>query len=163
MLLKFFLNDNTTSYLRDLEDEFNESSNAIRYELNRFADGHLLTSKMQGNKKVYKANKKHPLFNDIHLLMLKHTGLDQIIVRVIEKLGGLEKVFLTGNFARGLDSRIIEIIMIGEEIDHAYLQHMVEKTESLVNRKIKYVLLNFSQENIYMNDHPGAFLLWEAK
>ena len=36
LLLKFFLNSKTTSYLRGLEAEFGESSNAIRIELNRF-------------------------------------------------------------------------------------------------------------------------------
>ncbi|MFN5885132.1 MAG: ArsR family transcriptional regulator, partial [Bacteroidota bacterium] len=36
LLLKFFLNGNTSSYLRNLESEFGESSNAIRLELNKF-------------------------------------------------------------------------------------------------------------------------------
>ena len=36
LLMKFFLNSRTTSYLRDLENEFDESTNAIRVELNRF-------------------------------------------------------------------------------------------------------------------------------
>ena len=35
LLLKFFLNSNTKSYLRNLEQEFGESTNAIRVELNR--------------------------------------------------------------------------------------------------------------------------------
>ena len=36
LLLKFFLNSNTTAYLRGLEEEFGESTNSIRLELNRF-------------------------------------------------------------------------------------------------------------------------------
>ena len=35
LLLKFFLNSKTKSYLRNLESEFGESTNAIRVELNR--------------------------------------------------------------------------------------------------------------------------------
>ena len=37
LLLKFFLNSSTSSYLRDLESEFGESTNAIRLELNRLS------------------------------------------------------------------------------------------------------------------------------
>jgi len=36
LLLKFFFNSQTKSYLRSMEKEFGESSNAIRIELNRF-------------------------------------------------------------------------------------------------------------------------------
>ena len=38
LLVKFFLNPGTRSYLRSLATEFNESTNAIRLELNKFED-----------------------------------------------------------------------------------------------------------------------------
>ena len=43
LLLKFFLNSNTTSYLRSLESEFGESTNAIRVELNRLENAGMLS------------------------------------------------------------------------------------------------------------------------
>lgn len=51
LLLKFFLNSNTKAYLRSLESEFSESSNAIRLELNRLEQSGMLSSFMEGNKK----------------------------------------------------------------------------------------------------------------
>ena len=36
LLLKFFLNSRNTAYLRNLEEEFEESTNGIRVELNKF-------------------------------------------------------------------------------------------------------------------------------
>ena len=56
LLLKFFLNSNTTSYLRGLEGEFGESSNAIRVELNKLEEAGMLSSEVKGNKKMFKAN-----------------------------------------------------------------------------------------------------------
>ena len=38
LLVKFFLNPGTRSYLRSLATEFNESTNAIRLEVNKFED-----------------------------------------------------------------------------------------------------------------------------
>ena len=50
LLLKFFLNSNNKAYLRNLEEEFGESTNAIRIELNRFEQAGMLTSLSEGNK-----------------------------------------------------------------------------------------------------------------
>ena len=61
LLLKFFLNSNASSYLRNLESEFQESTNGIRLELNKFEKAGLLQSHMSGNKKLYQANTGHPL------------------------------------------------------------------------------------------------------
>ncbi len=51
------------AYLRSLENEFGESSNAIRIELNRFEEAGMLVSFTEGNKKLFKANTEHPLFH----------------------------------------------------------------------------------------------------
>ena len=70
LLKKFFLNSGTKAHLRGLESEFGESSNGIRVELNRFENAGLLNSLRDGNKKVYQANPDHPLFGDIHNIIL---------------------------------------------------------------------------------------------
>jgi hypothetical protein len=49
LLLKFFLNPETKAYLRGLSDEFGESSNGVRLELNRLTKAGLLTSESDGN------------------------------------------------------------------------------------------------------------------
>ena len=79
LLMKFFLNSNNRSYLRNLEEEFGESTNGIRLELNKFEKAGFLESVAEGNKKMFKANAKHPLFKDIHSILLKMTGLDHVI------------------------------------------------------------------------------------
>jgi nucleoside-diphosphate-sugar epimerase len=51
LLLKFFLAPEISGHLRGLADEFGESTNAIRLELNRFEQGGLLLSCMEQNRK----------------------------------------------------------------------------------------------------------------
>ena len=161
LLLKFFLNSNTTAYLRSLENEFGESSNAIRVELNKLEHAGMLSSAIKGNKKMFTANTKHPLFKEIHNIILKHIGIDQIIEKVIERLGDVEKVYLAGKFARGLDSKIIDLIFIGN-IDKTYLVELVEKVEEIINRKVRYlVYASKSEENIdWGNFESKPLLLW---
>ncbi|MBK8611204.1 MAG: hypothetical protein IPL84_15000 [Chitinophagaceae bacterium] len=101
LLLKFFLNSRTKAYLRSLETEFEESTNAIRLELNRFEKAGMLESDMEGNKKFFKANPKHPLFSNLQQIVRKYVGIDTIIENVINNLGQVEEVYVTGQFARG--------------------------------------------------------------
>ncbi|HMS99836.1 MAG TPA: ArsR family transcriptional regulator, partial [Saprospiraceae bacterium] len=74
LLLKFFLNSNNKSYLRSLESEFGESSNAIRVELNRFEEAGMLSSFTSGNRKYFQANTQHPLYNEVHNILRKQLG-----------------------------------------------------------------------------------------
>jgi hypothetical protein len=139
LLLKFFLNGNTSSYLRNLESEFGESSNAIRIELNKFEEAGLLNTAIEGNKKLFKANTRHPLFKDIHSILLKYTGIDKIVEHVINKLGEVESVYLIGELAKGLDSPIIDLVIVGN-INKTYLMGLAEKAEKIVNKKIRYIV-----------------------
>jgi len=161
LLLKFFLNSNTTSWLRDMENEFGESTNIIRSELVRLEEAGMLSSELSGNKKIYRANTHHPLFSDIHSLLLKHTGIDQVISRIVNKLGGLIEAWLTGAFARGIDSPVIDILLVGNNIDREYLSGLIEKVENLIHRKIRYVILKSEEKMPYLTQCPEAFLLWE--
>lgn len=142
LLLKFFLNSGARAHLRNLETEFGESTNAIRLELNKFEEAGLLTSEMKGNKKVFRANTSHPLFSDIHNILLKTIGFDQIIDRVVTKLGNVEVAYVTGDFARGIDAQIIDLVLVGKEINQEYLVKLANKTEDLIKRKIRYVIFN---------------------
>lgn len=139
LLLKFFLNSNTTAYLRSLQSEFGESTNAIRLELNRLEKAGMLSSAMQGNKKIFKANTTHPLFEEIHRIILKQVGIDKIVENVVKRLGQVECVYLTGDFARGKDSQIIDLLLIGN-IEKDYLIQLIEKVEKLISRKIRYLI-----------------------
>ncbi len=150
-----------TAYLRGLEGEFGESSNAIRVELNRFEKAGMLRSFMRGNKKFFQANKSHPLFNEIHKIILKYVGLDTIVENVIQKLGDVEKVFVVGDFSKGLDTKIIDLIFIGN-IDKIYLLNLIEKAEKVSERKIRYLI--YSPEEAltinFKNYDPEPLMLW---
>lgn len=163
LLLKFFLNSKTTAYLRSLESEFGDSSNAIRIELNRLEKAGMLTSRMNGNKKIFRADTSHPLYEEIHRILMKHIGLDRIIANVIERLGDVNKVFLVGEFSRGIDSPIIDLLFIGN-IDKAYLISLIDKAEEIINRKIRYIIYDETEfQHIELEQFQSEPLLLWAK
>lgn len=160
LLVKFFLNAATRSYLRDLEAEFGESTNAIRVELNRFEEAGMLSSYMKGNKKMFSANTKHPLFGDIHSILMKYTGIDQVVENVLNRLGGLQQAWLIGDFARGRDSGIIDLLLVGESINLEALIGYIAKAEELSGRKIRYLILKPDEVSDIETQYPEKLILF---
>lgn len=159
LLLKFFLNSQTSAYLRSLESEFGESTNAIRLELNRFEKAGFLESFSERNKKMFRANTGHPMFKDIQSLLLKFVGIDQILEKVISRLGDIKKVYLVGDFAKGKDSQMIELIIVANEMNITYLNNLIAKTEPLINRKIMYTIENGENYEHFLADDGEKRLL----
>jgi hypothetical protein len=147
LLLKFFLNPNMNGYLRQLAKEFGESTNGIRLELNKLSDAKILESSFSGRNKIYKADTSHPLFEDIRNIVLKSTGIDQVISNIINKLGNLRLAFIRGDYAQGKDNGLIDLVLIGSNINQKELERVRLKTEQLIQRKISILVLT---ENEYL-------------
>ncbi len=160
LLLKFFLNSQTMSYLRGLEAEFGESSNSIRVELNRFEQAGLLVSSNEGNKKLFFANTSHPLFSDIHNILMKFVGIDQVIERITSQIGDLQAAYLTGSFAAGKDSPVIELLLIGEQLDQDRIDSLVEKAQTYIHRQIKYLMMT-REELVQTFSIKPLLLIWK--
>lgn len=163
LLLKFFINSNTTAYLRNLATEFGESTNAIRQELNRFEQANLLTSDTVKNRKVYRANQLHPYYSEIHRILLKHTGIDKIIDTILERIGDLEEAYIINEFAEGNPGNILDMVLVGENINLQFLHNLVTMAQELVSFKIKYITVTNKEVTKYIPAESKAFLVWSAK
>lgn len=163
LLLKFFMNSGTRAYLRELSDEFNESTNGVRVELNRLTEAGLLSNSANGRTKEYYANESHPLFSDIQNLVRKYLGLDKLRY-FISKLGEIKLAYVTGDYAHGKDSGIIDLVLVGE-VDAEYLERYTKKTEEAIQRKIRTLVLDEEEfQKLYDNlDIEHALVLWDAR
>ncbi len=148
LLLKFFTQDTNRGYLRGLAEEFNESTNSVRVELNRLSEAGILVSQKEGNTKSYAANKQHPLFKELKNLVAKYLGFDRLVEVVIEKLGGVQKAVVVGDYAKGIDSGVIELVLIGKDINREYLDFLIDKAENKINRKVKVHILEQDPGNL---------------
>ncbi len=162
LLMKFFLNSRNTAYLRNLEEEFGESTNGIRLELNKFEKAGFLESFAEGNKKLFTVNTKHPLFQDINRILLKMTGLEYVIDYVLQRIGDLEKVYLVGKLSKGQDTDIIDLVLVGDNLNKTFLLEQIEKAEKKLDKKIKYVHYTNKEFNLDLIKEPGMhpLLLW---
>jgi len=127
--------------MRELAAEFGESTNAIRVELNRLSDAKLLKSTNMGRKVIYRANNKHNLFLDIQSVVHKYVGLDRLVEDVVNRLGSIDVAYVIGDYARGIDSGLIDVVLVGV-VDADTLENFVLKTGSLIDRKIRPLVLD---------------------
>ncbi|MFL2620866.1 MAG: ArsR family transcriptional regulator [Flavobacteriaceae bacterium] len=142
MLIKFFVSAANRGYLNGLANEFNESTNSIRKELNNLSEaGYLLKSK-QNNRVVYYADINHPLFKVLQKIVRQHLGLEEIVETVISRMGDLDTIALTGDYAKGIDSGIIEIVVIGDDVNIDYLENMKFKIKDKISRSVNFIIEN---------------------
>lgn len=145
LLLKFFSNSNTKAYLRGLAEEFGESTNSIRVELNRLSDAGLLSHEQNGNTVLYKANAQNPFFKTLHKLVMKYMGVDDVLESVVRKVGDLELAFITGDYAKGIDSGVIDLVLVAFSLDKDFLALLHHRAETLTQRKIRLLTLTIEE------------------
>jgi hypothetical protein len=148
LLIKFFSNPGNRGYLRSLAEEFKESTNSVRIELNRLSEAGLLVSEPNGKTKSYKANQQHPLYGEMQSIVAKYLGFDRLVEVVIKNLGNVQKAIVLGDYARGKDTGTIELMLVGEEINLEYLDFLVEKAENKIKRKVRVQVVEHAPKNI---------------
>jgi hypothetical protein len=70
-------------------------------------------------------------------------------------------VYLTGELGKGLNSSIIDLILIGD-VNREYLLKLIDRVEQLINKKVRYVIYS-EREFKKLGESvlgPHHFLLW---
>ena len=140
LLIKFFISQANRGYLNGLANEMGESTNSIRKELNHLFDAGYLNKIKSNNKIEYKVNIKHPLYETLRKVVLKHLGLDDLVETVLDRMGNVERIIIIGDYAKGIDSGNIEIFLIGKNLNMDYIENLEVKIEKLINRKVTFYL-----------------------
>ena len=140
MLIKFFVNAANNGYLNGLANEFNESTNSIRKELNNLSSAGYLKKSKNNNKVIYNANTSHPMFSVLQKIVRQHLGLEEIVETVIDRIGDIDQIALTGEYAKGIDSGNIEIIINGKNVNEDYLDSIKPKIKKKIGRTVSFLL-----------------------
>jgi predicted transcriptional regulator len=163
LLVRFFFNPGTRSYLRELAKELDVSTNSVREELNQLTKTKLLKSERNGRQVFYTANSKHPLFEELKSMVEKVMGIDKVIDGIVERLGDLEEAYLIDDYADGKDTGIIDLVLVGD-IDQYHLNDLSRKTERYIKRKIRSLVVSRKEYRELLpklKDRPRV-LIWKA-
>jgi len=83
---------------------------------------------------------------------------DANIERVVERIKeNLDQVWVCGKLAQGLESDVIEVVLVGSDVDEEYIAELMGKVAEVVEKQIDYkVLSNMSEEK-----RSECLLIWE--
>ena len=89
-------------HMRDIHRRTRLAINGIQRDLAKLVKLDLITSERDGNRLYFKANKSHPLYRDLHNIVLKTSGLVDVLKTAFKnvKKDDLFCVFVFGSIAR---------------------------------------------------------------
>jgi hypothetical protein len=162
LLIRLFLNPESTAYLRELSSELGMSANGLREELQQMVKSKLLSSSKVGRQVMYQANTEHALFPELRSMVLKSLGMDRILDSILTRLGDLEEAYLLDDYAEGHDTGIVDLLLVGN-INQYHLSDLIQKSERYIGRKIRHLVLDRDE---YERMKPGLssrpkLLLWK--
>jgi len=96
---------------------------------------------------VYEVNKTNPFYAELVSMVSKFLGFNDLIEIVLEKIGNLQEAYVVGDYARGVDSGTIHLVLVGE-VNKEILKNLVQKVSVKIDREIEVIVLhNFDGVN----------------
>ena len=152
--LLFGTNDKAL-HMRDIERRSGFAIGTIQGELKKLSNLDLVLKEVDGNRTYYRANKNHPLYNDIHNLVLKTTGLVDVLRNALETQK-IKLAFVFGSFAKGEESADSDIdLMVIGNLGLRDITRLLSDTQGKILREINphvYSLDEFIKK-YKKNDH----------
>jgi DNA-binding transcriptional ArsR family regulator len=124
-------------HVREIKRRSGLNISTVRQELEKLERLDLVIARREGNRLYYCANREHPLFSDIHNLVIKTSGLVDILREAVVK-EGVKIAFVFDSIAdnqadAGSDVDLMVIGDVGLRILSGWLTGIQEKIEREVN------------------------------
>ena len=102
-------------HLREIQRRSKLAIGTVQQETAKLEKLELIIRQQDGNRTYYKANIAHPLYREIHNLVLKTIGLTDIL-RTSLSIDAIKIAFVFGSFASGTEKpdSDIDVFIIGE-------------------------------------------------
>ena len=133
-------------FVRQLTSLLREDSTNVSRELIRLEKTGVIVSTKEGKQKYYQANRKSPIYNELHGLIVKTIGVADVLRSALVPLvDRIIVAFLFGSIASGSENRRsdIDMIIIGE-ISFGDVSSLLHEAEEKLGREINPVV--YSQQ-----------------
>jgi len=103
-------------HLREVERRSGLALGTVRQELNQLVKLGLVETRVDGNRRYYQARKDHPLYPEIRGLVLKTSGLADLLRDALRKEKRIRVAFVFGSIAQAREQAHsdIDLLVVGE-------------------------------------------------
>lgn len=99
LLRLLFCGQSVRLHVRELARQSGLTLGTVQDELKKLTAAGLLLNQRDGNRLYYFANELHPIFPDLRAIVLKTTGLRDVLTSALAELPGIEFAFVFGSLA----------------------------------------------------------------
>ncbi len=131
-------------YLRQVARQIRAGQGAVQRELQRLVQAGVLLREEQGREIYYRANRKCPIFPELHGLVVKTAGLADVLRSALLPLGNrVRTAFIYGSLAAGAATQAsdVDLFLVGT-VDEMVLHKAVAQAEEQLGRAVNYTLLS---------------------
>jgi len=146
-------------FVRQLTALVDEDSTNVSRELTRLEKMGILVSTTEGKQKYYQANRNSPLFNELRGLIVKTTGIVDVLRSELSLAAAhITLAFVYGSMASGEATSMsdIDLLVVGD-IDDMVLHRAISQAEKKLARPVNYTLMSRSEFQERRRD-KGGFL-----
>ena len=104
-------------YQREIVESVGCGSGAVQRELKQLADAGLITRTERGRMVFYQANRESPVFEELRGLVMKTSGLAEVLREALEPVRDqIAVAFIYGSMAAGTDDALsdVDLMIIGD-------------------------------------------------
>lgn len=138
--------DGQPLHVRELERRSGLAIGTVRQELDRLTKLGLIAARRDGNRRYYSAREDHPLYPEIRGLVLKTSGLAEVLQRELQKDKRISVAFIFGSVAQSREQAHsdIDLLVIGE-ITLRELTKLLSGLSDEVGREINPKVLSLQE------------------
>ena len=148
-------------HLREIQRQTGFALGTVRQDIGKLVNLGLVTSRRDGNRVYYAAHGQHPLYTEIHLLVLKTIGLADVLAEAL-KAADIQCAFVFGSVAGGAEDAgsDVDLMVIGE-IGLRRVSGMLAGVGNRLGREINPHVMNSAEltRRISQKDHFVTSLL----
>ncbi len=133
-----FTHPDEAFHLRELARRVGAGLGGVDREVNRLATAGIINRKVQGRQVYYQSNASCPVFAELKSLMVKTSGLADVLRSALAPLaGGIRLAFIYGSFARAQQDRGSDVdVMIVGDISFAEAVAALSNAQHSLGREI---------------------------
>ena len=142
-------------FVRQLTSLVKEDSTNVSRELIRLEKTGVLVSTKEGKQKYYQANRKSPIYDELHGLILKTVGVADIIKKALEpRIADIKLALIFGSVAKRTENRFsdIDLLVVGN-ITFGEVVDLISTAEGTLNRESNPVVYTLSEFNKRLSEN----------
>ena len=146
----FFTNPDGEYHLREVVRCTGSGRGAVASELKTLSEAGILTIERRANLAVYKANRECPVYAEIHGLVIKTSGIADVVKRALLELDGVSFAFIFGSTSRGEMDRLsdVDVLIVGTAA-FSEISRVLSSAEKVLGRSVSpvvYTIDDFCKE-----------------